>query len=268
MKLELLVTICIVFFVSGVFQAGAISTQHDNQVISLGITWYVGGSGPGNQSTIQQAISNASDGDTIFVYDDSAPYYEHISVYKQLTIIGENKHTTIIDGNGSGSVVKISANGVLFERFTVRNGNFGIELDSSTDNVTISKNIVIDQSDAGIKFQGFCEYYTISYNIIRNCNNGSDLEESSYGKITKNSFENNAYGIVFNLWCNENAIHFNNFIGNEHDVFFFTSSFNRWHFNYWDRPRLLPKPIFGMVFFFPMVKFDLRPLLSEQQIPD
>ena len=41
-----------------------------------GNTLYVGGLGPGNYTTIQAAIDDASDGDTVFVYDDSSPYYE------------------------------------------------------------------------------------------------------------------------------------------------------------------------------------------------
>jgi hypothetical protein len=32
-------------------------------------TLYVGGSGPGNFTKIQDAVDNASDGDTVFVYD-------------------------------------------------------------------------------------------------------------------------------------------------------------------------------------------------------
>ncbi len=43
-----------------------------------GNIFYVGGSGFGNYTKIQDAIDNSSNGDTIFVYDDSSPYYENI----------------------------------------------------------------------------------------------------------------------------------------------------------------------------------------------
>ena len=43
-------------------------------------TFYVGGSGAGNFSTIQAAIDAALDGFTIFIYDDSSPYYENIII--------------------------------------------------------------------------------------------------------------------------------------------------------------------------------------------
>ena len=47
-----------------------------------GNTLYVGGSGPENYSRIQDAVDNASMGDTIFVYGRSSPYYENIIITK------------------------------------------------------------------------------------------------------------------------------------------------------------------------------------------
>jgi len=43
-------------------------------------TLYVGGTGSGNYSKIQDAIDNASYCDTVFVLDDSSPYYENIVI--------------------------------------------------------------------------------------------------------------------------------------------------------------------------------------------
>jgi uncharacterized membrane protein len=45
-----------------------------------GATLYVGGGGSGNYSTIQAAIDNASDGDTVFVYYVPWNYNEHILI--------------------------------------------------------------------------------------------------------------------------------------------------------------------------------------------
>ena len=50
-----------------------------NNPVSIGNTLYVGGSGEGNYTKIQDAINNASDGDTVFVYNGT--YYEmHIHI--------------------------------------------------------------------------------------------------------------------------------------------------------------------------------------------
>ena len=59
---------------------GTISVRKTSNIMSKGDTFYVGGSGPGNYSKIQDAIDNTSDGDTVFVYDDSSPYYESLQI--------------------------------------------------------------------------------------------------------------------------------------------------------------------------------------------
>ncbi|NHJ39073.1 MAG: hypothetical protein FK731_03500, partial [Asgard group archaeon] len=48
--------------------------------IISGNTLYVGGGGSNNYSSIQEAIDDAIDGDTVFVYDKSSPYNENISI--------------------------------------------------------------------------------------------------------------------------------------------------------------------------------------------
>ena len=65
----------------------------------------MGGSGPNNYTKIQDAIDNASDGDTVFVYDGT--YYENIIINKSINLTGENKDTTIIDGNGMNMLLAI-----------------------------------------------------------------------------------------------------------------------------------------------------------------
>ncbi len=80
--------------------------EQSNTTSSNGKTLYVGGSGPGNYSKIQDAIDNASYWDTVFVYNGT--YYENIEVYKSINLVGENNNKTIIDGSDGGPVVKLS----------------------------------------------------------------------------------------------------------------------------------------------------------------
>lgn len=70
-------------------------------VKATGTTLYVGGSGPGNYTKIQHAINAASEGDTIFVYNGT--YHENLEIVgkNKLNIIGENKNSTIVDGDGN-----------------------------------------------------------------------------------------------------------------------------------------------------------------------
>jgi len=59
---------------------------------------YIEGLNPGDYSKIQDALNNASDGNTVFVYDDSALYYENIASNVSIHLIGENRNTTSIEG--------------------------------------------------------------------------------------------------------------------------------------------------------------------------
>ena len=88
---------------------------------SRGAILYVGGSGPNNYSTIQGAIDDANFGDIVYVYDDSAPYYENVIIDKSINVTGENRATTIIDANYIGTVVTITADWVNISGFTIQN---------------------------------------------------------------------------------------------------------------------------------------------------
>ncbi len=166
-----------------------------------GKTLYVGGSGPGNYTKIQDAIDNASDGDTVFVYNGT--YVENLIVNKSINLIGEDRNTTVIDGNNSGDVVFVSADWVNISGFTLQNSgssswptyDCGIELRS--DHNTITNNVFSD-NDNGIYL------YSNNNNLIsRNKISsvpvdtiGIMLDFSYYNIISNNNVENNTYGIM------------------------------------------------------------------------
>jgi hypothetical protein len=121
-------------FVLGIilFVIGAGVASADNSVSSFksqlpcrGNTLYVGGDGPGNYTHIQDAIDDATDGDTIIVYPGI--YYEdQVTINKALSIQGAEWATTIIDGSDAlltnEGLIRIIANGdVSFQGFTIRN---------------------------------------------------------------------------------------------------------------------------------------------------
>ena len=82
--------------------------------------------------TITVAIENASDGDTIFVYNGIYYQYENIQINKSISLIGENKYDTIIDGRyivpeeysslGASIVCIFRTKGVTISGFTIQNG--------------------------------------------------------------------------------------------------------------------------------------------------
>ena len=104
-----------------------------------GNTLYVGGTGEGNYTKIQDAIDNASDDDTVFVYDDSSPYYESVLIKKPVSLIGEDRDTTVI----YGCIDIRKTDGVTVSGFTFKKGWPAISLWLSSNNI-IKGNSITD----------------------------------------------------------------------------------------------------------------------------
>jgi len=149
---------------------------------------YVGGSGEGNYSKIQDAIDNASDGDTVFVYDDSSPYNEwNITIDKSINLIGENRDTTVIDGNDNDIIeIDYDVNGINISGFTFRNKFWGkgISTHFRASNIIISDNHFV-RSWYAINFIGV-EYGYIISNIFSDCGFSIYLEECNFNKVANN----------------------------------------------------------------------------------
>ena len=227
--------------------------------ITSGNTLYVGGTGVNNYTTIQSAINDASDGDIIFVYDDSSPYIENIIVNKSIDLKGEDKNSTVIKKENE-DIIEIYASNVRLSGFTVKNGRYAIRLISSND-TTIFNNIITDNSLEGIYLAnssynvissnivqnniygiglhwtlsgpGPCKYNKIINNIILN-NTQRGLHMSlyhEYNNITGNTFAyNQNFGIKICCYCYNNIIYHNNFINNTKNA---EDQFsNKWHNGY------------------------------------
>jgi parallel beta-helix repeat protein len=212
------------FLVGNFTSVISINLNNSIQNSSRGFILYVGGNGPGNFSRIQDAIDNASDGDTVFVYDDSSPYYENLIVYKSINLIGEDKNTTIIDGDVSGNVVYILTDWVNITGFTIQNGGNewdegGIHINSNYN--TITDNIISNNTNDGIYLNESIENI-ITINIISN-NEGNGIELPYYTSnnttITGNKIFNNDNGI-FIYASNDNIIIDNSFINNGLYIYF------------------------------------------------
>ena len=118
----LTVVIIILFVTTGMILSTAQNIEKSRA--SSKSNWlYVGGDGPGNYTRIQDAVNNSNDGDTVFVYAASSPYYENVVVHKSITLIGENRNTTIIDGKRIDDPLWIKASFVIVDGFTILNGS-------------------------------------------------------------------------------------------------------------------------------------------------
>ena len=97
-------------------------------------------------TTIQAAINNATPGDEIRV--DSGIYPENVNVTKQLTLRGIGM--PVVDANGSGSAITLSANGSTLEGFTATGyPDAGIKV-TSNNNTLIGNNDNMTSGGIGI----------------------------------------------------------------------------------------------------------------------
>lgn len=129
----------------------------------------------GNFQKIQDAINAANPGDVVFVRNGI--YYENVRINKTISLIGEDKNLTIIDGGGVGIVLAIIANNVKVQGFTIQNG--GTNFPDRTIFVTN------------------CREVTIENNIIRNSLCGIELRNSNACKIINNVIMNHSWKGIF-----------------------------------------------------------------------
>ena len=190
-------------------------TEQSNTTFN-GKTLYVGGTGSNNYSKIQDAIDNASDGDTVFVYDNSSPYIENIIVDKSINLLGEDRDTTVIDGNRDDNVVNISTDQVNISGFTIRNSSSyyssaGIDIRSNYN--TITNNKISNNYSYGIYLYS-SNYNIISGNNLTKSRDGLYLKRACKNTINSNNFLDSRRGISIGYKSNNNIISNNSFFKN------------------------------------------------------
>jgi parallel beta-helix repeat protein len=210
-------------------------------------TLYVDGdnvSGPWNGTieypyqNVTNALEHAVDGDTIFVH--SGTYYEkNMVIGKSVSLIGEDRDSTIIDASKISNVISIKANDVVLKDLTLRNSSEvlpynsairiehftgsvishnriidngdGIALSYSSGNV-ISDNIISSNKRDGINF-AFSGVNVISDNIVSsNKRDGVGFYFSGGNVISGNTVSlNQNYGMYLDFNSKNNTIYHNNF---------------------------------------------------------
>jgi len=153
-------------------------------------SFFVGGTGSGNYTNIQDAIDNASDGDLIYVYKGA--YNELLHINKSIILLGENRNETMIIGNydvvnvdKERVVITISADNVIISGFTVTGygGYFHDYFLRTCSGISIDKhnNCIIED------------------NILKNLGNyGIRIRQSGNNRITGNTI----FNVLNKLGCN------------------------------------------------------------------
>jgi len=192
--------------------------------------------------SIQEAINAAESGDTIIVHNGT--YYERVIVDKTLSLVGENKSGTVIDGSKTDHVVIVTANDVAISNVTIQNGEFGIWLLNSHNNVLTSNiltnnthgidlsgcsNNVLTGNIASSNYDGIYLFRssgnTVSGNVASNNFYGIHLDHSDNNVLSGSTASNNSYGIYIHDSDN-NAVSGNKALRNQRGIFFYHSRNN------------------------------------------
>jgi len=220
-RTRLLITLMSILVISG-FAVNAVYGE---------TTIMVDDSGGADYTSIQEAVYNADDGDTILVY--SGTYTENVNVAKPLTIKSEsgNPDDTIVHAaHPNDHVFYVTADNVTIGGFRVTGANgigkHGIHLEGVTE-CDVTNNIVSNN---------WCGIYlldsrtnTLRDNTVQsNSNYGIFLVKSGDNNLSNNTVNsNNRYGIALDTSNNnnlsDNTVHSNN----KHGIALGTSSHNR-----------------------------------------
>jgi parallel beta-helix repeat protein len=214
---------------------------------------------PDNYKTIQEAINDANSGDIIFVR--KGIYAENIIINKSITLIGEDRESTIIDGGAIGNVISIKASNITIKGFTIKNsgpfGGCGIFIERF-GNIIISNNNIID-NNMGIQisftsrnqiyenvisanYVGIQLFYSSGNSIYRNVissnTDGIDAYYSVGNIFYENTINNNNWGVYLSSYSSNNVFYHNNFVDNKYYNAYVEQAANTWCYkgegNYWD----------------------------------
>ena len=205
-----------------VFLTTASGDESNKAVLYSGNTLYVGGSGKGNYSSIQSAIDDASDGDTVFVY--AGVYNENIRISTQIQLIGLEKEKTIISSsNSSEFLILDSVDFTIIENlmFICNNDEqFDLIKMINCNYCTISNVDIISETlqRSAIKLNGF-------FNTVENITTrgrylfaGVELFHGGDNTIKNNSFESCSEGILIDQSHN-NLISSNEMTNNTNAIY-------------------------------------------------
>jgi parallel beta-helix repeat protein len=216
---------------SGTWLSALASSASCSQGVALGMgpILYVGSGQLGDYTTIQSAINDAQSGYTIFVYDEGSPYFENLVISKSIYLMGENRDTTVIDGQGMGNVIHVSVDYVNISGFTLQNSGSeaGISINSNHNAIW----------DISFKDNRYGIQLAYSYDaMIRGCKftdneYGIYLLDSKENRIFENLLNDHQRGIELTRGSTYNVIYGNTFSNNDQGIRLDTSSNNDIYWN-------------------------------------
>jgi hypothetical protein len=178
--------------------------------VAAATTWGVPGTGSNvctvadpNCSTISQAVTASSSGDTIQIGVGTFPIASAIALTKTLTIAGSGTASTVVQPAAGVAGFSVRTSNIAFSDFTLQNGATGITFQSaSSNNTQITRIAFSGQTSRGIDIS-LAATLTVSNVAITDCtiatpNIGirtSSSAQVSGLTITGTTFSGNLHGI-------------------------------------------------------------------------
>jgi nitrous oxidase accessory protein len=157
------------------------------------------------ESSITAAINRATNGDVVLV-EGPAVYREHLALNKAVRLIGTNN--PVIDGDGAGTLVIISAQNASLEGFTIRNSGRDLAASDSAIMITadhaVVQNCRIENDGFGIYLRAVQDCRIVANEISGHTNlaaaargNGIHLWKSHDNRILANQIHDKRDGMYF-----------------------------------------------------------------------
>jgi len=149
---------------------------------------------------IQEAIDTSETLNRHTLWVESGVYHENVNIHKSLTLMGENRLTTIMDGDNVATVLSVNADNVSVANFTVRNSRlsflpFGDDCGIFLNHSIGSKisHCLITNNRVGIHLF-FSKANVIEHTVVSsNHENGIWLWYSDNNVLNGNEVSNNSY---------------------------------------------------------------------------
>ena len=166
--------------------------------------WSVDDNGVADCTSIQEAINNAKDGDTILVH--SGVYYENVVVDKLVTLMGIGQ--PVVDAGEKGDAIRLTADGITLAGFNATTYGWG----TTVIKVTSNNNSLLNNTCFN---RGFDEnLWDYSIDLTNSSNNSLSnnnctcisLQNSNNNHISNNTCSNNRRGGIRIRYSNNNKL--------------------------------------------------------------
>ncbi|UCG69580.1 MAG: right-handed parallel beta-helix repeat-containing protein, partial [Thermoplasmata archaeon] len=174
--------------------------------------------------TISDGVGLASESNRIWV--SAGIYYEYVEMDQKLTLMGQDRERTTIDGEGIDAI-QIRADGIVVRGFTIKDSSgmdmAGIKIDSNIDSSSII-DVYCSNNKYGIYLDSNSFNINIKDSVFTQNEEGIHLESSNSNEITGNYISSNIYGGVNLHSSTDNFIMDNVINSNNRGIDFYGSS--------------------------------------------